>query len=67
MPASTMLAQRNDLKPSFGRIIRLINRWSFSTMLFRYLDWRNWIGTPVSAMTLAIAAVLAPLLSIVIF
>ena len=36
-------------------------------MLFIYLDLRRWIGTAVSTMTLAIAAVLAPPLSIVLF
>src|ERR1019366_9161332 len=36
MPARRMLAQRKDLNPSMGRTMRLIARWSCSTMLLRY-------------------------------
>ena len=35
--AMLLLAFQNDLKPSIGRVIRLIARWSCSTMLL----WRK--------------------------
>jgi len=38
MPAMVDAADRNDLKPSIGRTTRLTERWSCSTMLFRYFD-----------------------------
>ena len=36
IPAMMILALQNDLKPSIGRVIRLMARWSCSTMLLRY-------------------------------
>src|SRR6266446_506551 len=36
-----MAADQNDLKPSIGRVIRLIARWSCSTILFRYFTCRS--------------------------
>ena len=64
MPASTELADRNDLKLSIGLVTRLMARWSCSTMLLRYLTWRTKIGTSRPALIASIAALLAPLLSI---
>src|SRR5262249_30759171 len=40
MPAMVQRAAQNDLKPSIGRVIRFTARWSCSTMLLRYLQWR---------------------------
>ena len=37
MPLNKMRAQRNVLNPNVGRVLRLIARWSCSTMLLRYL------------------------------
>jgi hypothetical protein len=45
----------------------LMARWSCSTMLFRYLHCRSSMSTPLSATSARTAAVLAPLLSMVIF
>src|SRR5664279_2579398 len=67
MPAMRMPAQRKDLNPSMGRTMRLIARWSCSTMLLRYFDWRSPMSAPESARMPSMAAVLAPLLSMVIF
>src|SRR5471030_342323 len=64
-PASTQPAPRNDLKLSIGLVTRLMARWSCSTMLLRYLTWRTTIGTSRPALTASMAALLAPLLSIV--
>ena len=66
MPAMRMLAQRKDLNPSIGRTILLMARWSCSTMLLRYFDWRGPMSAPESARMPSMAAVLAPLLSTVI-
>ena len=41
-------------------------RWSCSTMLSRYFDWRSPMSAPESACMPSMAAVLAPLLSTVI-
>ena len=48
-------------------MIRFTARWFCSTMLLRHFDWRSSISRQASALTLWIAAVLAPLLSMVIF
>jgi hypothetical protein len=37
IPANMARAQRRDLKPSIGRVMRLMARWSCSIMLFMYL------------------------------
>jgi putative transposase len=65
MPAMILGAERDTLNPS--RVRRLTARWSCSTRLFKYFDWRNSMDTPLSATKLLTAAVFAPLLSIVIF
>jgi hypothetical protein len=56
---------------SIGRTNRLIARWSCSTMLLRYLIWRSPMpalcSVSCSALWLSIAAVWAPLRSIVVF
>src|ERR1017187_9505245 len=62
-----LAADQNDLKPSIGCTIFLIARWSCSTMLFRYFVRRSSMSAPESARMFLIAAVLAPLLSILIF
>ena len=67
MPTMIILALQNDLNPSIGCVTLLTPRWSCSTMLLRYFDWRSTMSTQASALTLSMAAVLAPLLSIVIF
>ena len=67
IPAKMLAADQNDLKPIMGLTTRLIARWSCSMMLFRYLIRRTLMSTSESARTLSIAAVLAPLLSMVIF
>ncbi len=41
MPRKVRHAVVNRLKPSIGRVRRLMNRWSCSMMLFRYLHWRR--------------------------
>lgn len=61
MPASTLLAARNDLKPSTGQVTRLIARWSCSAMLLRYLAWRTVIDTAM--LRLAIKQVTKPVLN----
>ena len=67
IPAKMLAADQNDLKPSIGCTIFLIARWSCSTMLFRYFVRRSSMSAPESARMFLIAAVLAPLLSILIF
>src|ERR1700694_862774 len=67
IPARVMAADQNDLKPSIGRAIRLIARWSGSTILFRYFTWRSSMLPSLSVLYSSIAAMLAPLLSMVIF
>ena len=67
MPAIKMRANRKVLNPSIDRVIRLMARWSCSTMLLRYFDWRSSMAKPLSAWMLTMAAVLEPLSSIVIF
>src|SRR5436189_6404870 len=49
-----------------GRTMRLTARWSCSMRLLRYFDWRISMSAPESARMPWIAAVLAPLLSMVI-
>jgi hypothetical protein len=39
MPAIRIRAQQTVLNPSIGQVMRLMARWSFSTMLSRYFDW----------------------------
>ena len=41
MPRKVRHAVVNRLKPSIGRVRSLMNRWSCSMMLFRYLHWRR--------------------------
>ena len=41
MPAIVAVAEYNALNPFIGLTIRLINRWSCSTILFKYLIWRT--------------------------
>ena len=41
MPRKVRHAVVNRLKPSIGRVRCLMNRWSCSMMLFRYLHWRR--------------------------
>ena len=54
IPAIATEAFSNDLKPFMGAHCRLIARWSFSTMLLRYLQTRtstlrqNWMPAPQS-------------------
>ena len=67
MPAIKMRANRKVLNPSIDRVIRLMARWSCSTMSLRYFDWRSSMAKPLSAWMLTMAAVLEPLSSIVIF
>jgi hypothetical protein len=67
VPARTLAADRKDLKPSMGRVTRLMARWSWSTMLLRYLTWRTTIAISLFSMIESMAALLAPLLSIVTF
>jgi len=38
IPAMTIRAVKKDLKPSIGRVTRLMARWSCSMMLLRYLQ-----------------------------
>lgn len=65
MPLSRMRVQRKFLNPNMGRVRRLIARWSCSTRLLRYLDWRILIGVSRSVLMASSAARLAPLLSMV--
>jgi hypothetical protein len=44
IPSDRIRALRHDLKPSISLVIRLIARWSCSTMLFRYLHCRRLIA-----------------------
>jgi len=67
IPARVMAADQKDLKPSIGRVIRLTARWSCSTTLFRYFTWRSSMQASLSVLYFSIAALLAPLLSMVIF
>ncbi len=67
IPPMRIRALQNDLKPIIGRVIRFTARWSCSTMLFRYLDWRIRMSTQAPVFTLSMAAVLAPLLSMVTY
>ncbi len=66
IPANVAWADQKDLKLSIGRIRRLINRWSCSTMLFKCLHWRILMRLFWSVLYCLIAVVLAPLLSILI-
>jgi hypothetical protein len=67
MPEMIFADDQNDLNPSIGLTLRLMARWSCSTRLFRYLDWRSSMARPLWTNKAFTAAVLAPLLSIVIF
>ena len=67
IPPVRIRALQNELNPSSCWVTLLTARWSYSTMLFRYLFCRIRMSTQASAFTLSVAAVLAPLLSIVIF
>ena len=40
MPAIVHRAAQNDLNPSMGRVSRFTARWSCSTILLRYFEWR---------------------------
>ena len=66
MPVSTHLTDRNGLKFSIGLVTRFTARWFCSTMLFRYLTCRTLMGVSPLALISFMAALLAPLLSIVI-
>jgi Na+-transporting NADH:ubiquinone oxidoreductase subunit NqrF len=66
IPAKVARADQKDLKPSIGRIIRLINRWSCSIILFKYLHWRIFTRLFSSLLYCLIAEVLAPLKSMVV-
>ena len=59
IPVMMIRALQKDLNPSMGRVIRLMARWSCSTMLFKYLDWRMTMSTQASFLTLSMTAVLA--------
>src|SRR5450631_2646650 len=67
MPAIKARAHRKFLNPSIGRTTRLTARWSCSMRLLRYFDCRVSRSAPESARMPSIAAVFAPLLSMVIF
>ena len=67
IPASTHLADWNDLKLSIGLVTRLMARWSCSTMLLRYFTCRTMTGVSPRALISSMAALLAPLLSKVTF
>jgi hypothetical protein len=67
MPAMILTADLKDLNPIIGRVRLLMALWSCSTMLFKYLHCRSSMSTPLSATSARTAAVLAPLLSMVIF
>jgi len=67
MPAITARAQRKFLNPSIGRTMRLMALWSCSIRLLRYFGFRSSMSVPESARMPSMAAVLAPLLSMVIF
>ena len=41
IPRTVRHAVVNRLNPSIGRVRRLMNRWSCSMTLFRYLHWRR--------------------------
>ena len=56
-PASIRRAAQNDLNPIMGLTRRLMARWSCSTMLFRYLDWRSSMASPLSSSNPFTAAV----------
>jgi hypothetical protein len=62
MPAMMRLADPKDLNPIIGRMRRLIARWSCSTRLFKYFDWRKAMAAPLSAIKPRTATVFAPLL-----
>jgi hypothetical protein len=66
-PPRTLAAARKDFKLSIGPVMRLIARWSYETMLLRYLTCRtvSWIAkTPLISL---IAVLFAQLLSVAIF
>ena len=50
MPAMVIAADQKLLKPSIGLVIRLIARWSCSTILLRNLTWR--VSIPASCSVL---------------
>ena len=69
MPAMVAVAEWNALKPIIGPVIRLMNRWSCSKILFKYLTCRTSTVRPAPVnfkitFTACRPARLAPLLSI---
>jgi len=64
-------AARNDprtakrFESEHGRVRRLIARWSCSTRLLRYVEWRIFMGVSRSSSMASSAARLAPFLSMV--
>ena len=71
MPSSVAVAEAKDLNPSIGRVRRLMNLWSCSILLLRYLDLAVVIlvGQPRRLrilLTSLMPAPFAPLLSITI-
>ena len=64
--ARVRCADSNSLNPVQIDILRLILRWSCSTILFRYLHLLRLIRLKLRLFTVRIASELAPLLSILI-
>jgi len=64
IPARVLYAVRKFLKPSIKRVMRLIRRRSFSTMLFRFLHWRIFTRRLCLSLNCFMPALFAPLLSI---
>src|ERR1017187_1396943 len=62
-----LAAEQNDLKPSIGCTIFLIARWVLLDDVVQVLCTPQFVSAPESARMFLIAAVLAPLLSILIF
>ncbi len=56
MPANVASAEGNALNPFVGLVIFLMNRWSCSTMLLRYLICLtvNWMNRPPNIDVLAL-------------
>jgi hypothetical protein len=52
IPAMMVRALLKDLKPSMGRVSRLMAQRSCSTMLFKCFDWRMTMSTQASLLTL---------------
>ena len=66
IPAKVLWADSNSLNPVQIDILRLILRWSCSTILFRYLQLLRLIRLKLLLFTVLIASELAPLLSMLI-